>query len=157
MRLKLHLENGIELNSVRRGRLGGGRFAARLALASSMVAISVQRFGPRTHTVTEFAIPANQSQPERIVTGPDGAMWFTEYKANNIGRTSLRGQNTIAELPVTTKTGAFVLVDGSTSPTNSSLPLSIVCGHYGALWFTEQGASQIGRLQVLDDQFRGLF
>jgi hypothetical protein len=36
--------------------------------------------------VTEFAVPTPGSVPMRIVTGPDGNLWFTEQGANQIGR-----------------------------------------------------------------------
>ena len=42
-------------------------------------------------TITEFPIPMEDpvlapAQPEGIVMGPDGKIWFTEEKGNKIGR-----------------------------------------------------------------------
>jgi virginiamycin B lyase len=34
----------------------------------------------------EYTVPTASSEPTRIVTGPDGAIWFTEYDGNKIGR-----------------------------------------------------------------------
>jgi virginiamycin B lyase len=39
-----------------------------------------------TGLVTEFTIPAQGSGPHSITTGPDGALWFTEYYGSRIGR-----------------------------------------------------------------------
>ena len=36
--------------------------------------------------ITEFAVPADGSGPHSITTGPDGALWFTEYYGSRIGR-----------------------------------------------------------------------
>jgi virginiamycin B lyase len=35
---------------------------------------------------TEFSIPTARSNPIGITSGPDGALWFTEFFANKIGR-----------------------------------------------------------------------
>lgn len=40
--------------------------------------------------VHEFALPTAGGTPADIVQGPDGALWFTEYSANQIGRISMR-------------------------------------------------------------------
>jgi virginiamycin B lyase len=37
-------------------------------------------------TISEFLVPDDTSQPRGITPGPDGAIWFTEYRANKIGR-----------------------------------------------------------------------
>jgi virginiamycin B lyase len=36
--------------------------------------------------LTEFPLPANDSEPRGIATGPDGAIWFTQVDSNKIGR-----------------------------------------------------------------------
>jgi streptogramin lyase len=66
-----------------------------------------------------------------ITAGPDGAMWFTEGPANQIGRISLSGS--IKEYPLLTPTAN---------------PSHIVTGPDGALWFTEPGAWKIGRIST---------
>ncbi|OAF05879.1 hypothetical protein AYJ54_02465 [Bradyrhizobium centrolobii] len=39
-----------------------------------------------TGLVTEFPIPSDGSGPHSITAGPDGALWFTEYYGNRVGR-----------------------------------------------------------------------
>jgi virginiamycin B lyase len=82
-----------------------------------------------TAPTMEFVVPTASSQPFEIVTGPDGALWFTELAGNKIGRVTTAG--VITEFAV---------------PTNGGQPTGIVAGPDGALWFTEAGASKIGRI-----------
>jgi virginiamycin B lyase len=77
--------------------------------------------------VTEFAIHEG-SRPHAIVTGPDGALWFTQWGNNHIGRLTPAGD--YAE---------FAL------PTPESEPHGIAAGPDGALWFALERGS-IGRL-----------
>jgi virginiamycin B lyase len=65
-----------------------------------------------------------------IVSGPDGALWFTEGTANKIARITTSGA--VTEYPI---------------PTASSTALSIASGPDGSLWFTEFDGNNIGRLQ----------
>jgi virginiamycin B lyase len=39
--------------------------------------------------ITEFPVPSDGSGPHSITTGPDGALWFTEYYGNRVGRLAL--------------------------------------------------------------------
>ena len=80
-------------------------------------------------TFTVYSLPASYSQPKGITAGPDGALWFTEYNTNKIGRISTGGA--ITEYSV---------------PTVASCPYSITAGPDGALWFTEFHANKIGRI-----------
>jgi hypothetical protein len=66
---------------------------------------------------------------DEITAGPDGNLWFTESRANKIGRITPSG--TIDEFPV---------------PTAKSLPFGITAGPDGNLWFTESKANKIGRI-----------
>ncbi len=79
--------------------------------------------------ITEYPIPTPNGHPEMIVRGPDGALWFTEYDGNKIGRISSGG--TFTEYPV---------------PTPASGPFGLVVGPDGALWFGEFNAGKIGRI-----------
>ena len=83
--------------------------------------------------ITEFPIPITSSGPSSspvgITAGPNGNLWFTEARGNQIGRISPSG--TITEFPV---------------PTAGSYPGGIAAGPDGNLWFTEQGGNMIGRL-----------
>lgn len=39
-----------------------------------------------TGLLTEFRVPSDGSGPHSITTGPDGALWFTEYYGSRVGR-----------------------------------------------------------------------
>jgi len=58
--------------------------------------------------------------PERITSGPDGNLWFTEFWSNRIGRMTPAG--VLTEFPI---------------PTPDSAPRGIVTGPDGNLWFVE--------------------
>jgi hypothetical protein len=65
-------------------------------------------------------VPTADSEPTGIAKGPDGALWFTEFAADNIGRMVTTG--VITEYPV---------------PTMASGPNGITAGPNHDLWFTE--------------------
>ena len=71
-----------------------------------------------------------------VTFGPDGALWFTDFGLNRIGRMTLSG--TVTEFPVP---AAFVA------------PRSITVGPDGALWFTSD-AAQVGRMDTAGEGFR---
>jgi streptogramin lyase len=64
-----------------------------------------------------------------ITPGPDGALWFTEYNTNQIGRITTAGA--ITEYAI---------------PTVNAGPYGITAGPDGALWFTEITSGTIGRI-----------
>jgi virginiamycin B lyase len=66
--------------------------------------------------------------PLNIVSGPDGALWFTNGSKNSIGRITTSGT-----------------VTNFTDP-SISIPSDIASGPDGALWFTQQGNNTIGRI-----------
>jgi virginiamycin B lyase len=81
-------------------------------------------------TINEFPLPTANSYPFAITTGPDGALWFTEYSGRGkIGRITTNG--IISEFP---------------TPTSGSGPSPITVGPDGALWFGEWFACKIGRV-----------
>src|SRR5450755_3771290 len=47
--------------------------------------------------INDYPLPGADSVPLGIVTGPDGALWFTENEANRIGRITVDG--VITEYP----------------------------------------------------------
>jgi virginiamycin B lyase len=96
-------------------------FASLGQLCTSLIA--------QTVSFTEYPIPTAGSQPSRIATGSDGALWFTEFTGNKIGRSTTAG-----------------VITEFTVPTAASQPTAIAAGPDGALWFTEQAASKIGRI-----------
>ena len=82
-----------------------------------------------TAAIEEFAVPTASSSPLAIAAGSDGALWFTENTADQVGRV--------------TTTGGFTEL---APPTAFSSPAGIAPGPDGALWFTEQTTSRIGRV-----------
>ena len=70
-------------------------------------------------------------RPVRIMTGPDGNLYFTEQasSAGKIGRITTNG--VITEAPV---------ADGTTQP------LDITTGPDGAIWFTQATTNALGRI-----------
>ena len=70
-------------------------------------------------------LPTPNSTPEFITAGPDGALWFTEVGANQIGRID----------PVT---HAFVEFTGLAA---SSQPTGITAGPDRSVWFTEHAST----------------
>ncbi|HLY01772.1 MAG TPA: hypothetical protein VKR56_04665 [Candidatus Cybelea sp.] len=65
-----------------------------------------------------------------IAVGSDGALWCTEYSANQIGRVTTKGK-----------------ISGYSKGISSGAePYSIAPGPDGALWFTEYAGGRIGRI-----------
>ncbi len=84
-----------------------------------------------TPSITEFSLPTASSLPYTISAGFDGALWFTENQANNVGRITSTGK--ITEYPVTTgHAGPNGIVKGPSAD--------------GDQWFTESAGNQIGRI-----------
>jgi len=71
---------------------------------------------------------ASISSPVGIAVGPDGALWFTNYDNDSIGRITTAGV-------VTNYTDAGI-----------DAPLAIVAGPDGALWFTSYNNDKIGKI-----------
>ncbi len=69
---------------------------------------------------SEYPLRNPGSQPVGIAVGSDGAVWFTEWAGNAIGRIDASGRT--SEYPI---------------PTASAQPRNIVTGPDRALWFTE--------------------
>jgi streptogramin lyase len=82
-----------------------------------------------TGAILEYSVPTANSQPVSIVAGPDGNLWFTEFRGSKIGRTSTDGVFT--EYPI---------------PTPNSQPDDMDVGPDGNLWFAEVLGNRIGRI-----------
>jgi virginiamycin B lyase len=93
------------------------------------IAITPAPAAPPQILIGDYGIPTATSFPQGITEGPDGALWFTEFAGNKIGRITAAGVTT--EYPV---------------PTSDSGPSMIAPGPDGALWFTEYYGSKIGRI-----------
>jgi virginiamycin B lyase len=91
-----------------------------LLAGTAQAAPTLEEFGP---------LPTAAAEPQDIVQGPDGNMWFTERGANKIGRISGTNPGTIEE---------FDVAAGTTSPD------IIVVGPDGALWYTQSNG--VGRM-----------
>jgi len=72
------------------------------------------------------------SRPQAIISGPDGALWFTDAGGNSIGRIDTSG----------TLTGTFAI------PTAQSNPHGIAVGPDGNLWLVETDGNKIARVTV---------
>jgi virginiamycin B lyase len=161
-------EGGVAGRSLRLTR-GGVSWRARSGEQRS-VPVTAR---PRAWAFTsEFAIPTRSSKPVAITAGPDGALWFTEYAAGQIGRITTDGAITEFKIPtrqsrpdgiVAGPDGAIwftegagkigrITVDGQISeftvPTADARPAQITVGPDGALWFTERLAKKIGRITI---------
>ena len=86
-------------------------------------------------TVTEFTAGIHEAstgaQPDSIVTGTDGAMWFTESNGDGTG---YLGRSTSAGVVTRYRTGL------------DTLPQGITVGPDGALWFTETRHDAMGSI-----------
>src|SRR6266542_1796170 len=61
---------------------------------------SIRSLAQGSPTVTEYAIPTENSRPFGITIGSDGALWFAEGDGNMIGRITTAGE--ISEYPLPT-------------------------------------------------------
>jgi streptogramin lyase len=102
----------------------------RLTRSSSLVVVALLALmaAHANAELREFAIPTQNVGADKIATGPDGALWFTEANAGQIGRITASG--TITEY----------------SASGVRDPESIVSGPENALWFGQPRA--IGKIQA---------
>jgi hypothetical protein len=84
---------------------------------------------PRSPSITSYTSPSID-EPAEITDGPDGALWFTNWGNNSIGRITTSGK-----------------VTSYTSPSIDD-PYGITEGPDGALWFINSGNGSIGRITV---------
>lgn len=77
--------------------------------------------------IIEHPLPGLLNCPVGIVAGPNGALWFTEFSTNKIGRMTTAG--VLTEYPVTGR-----------------VPEVITAAPDGALWFTEFDGINVGRI-----------
>jgi streptogramin lyase len=104
----------------------------------------IDRITP-TGAVSEYQIPSPNSQPDDLVAGPDGNLWFTESTVHGgvIGRVTPGGTIT-----------TFVLPEGHEQVSET---FGIAVGGDDALWFADQlrgpepWTSRIGRITPAGD------
>jgi virginiamycin B lyase len=103
------------------------------AAQSSGAATLNVRSAPLAPTIAEYDVPTFNSELEGITTGPDDALWFTEYGSGKVGRLTTSGTLTEYSLHIH---GQY----------DSDGPAGITTGPDGALWFTESCPGWIGRI-----------
>jgi uncharacterized protein (TIGR03437 family) len=144
---------------------------SKLAVTTGIVGLWLSTFtilSAQTLSITEYATSSGGAGA--IVTGPDGALWFTE--GAKIGRITTAGS--LMEYPIPPDSSGSILSitagpDGAlwyvetfnnniarittagvvteyTVPTSGTNPWGIASGPDGALWFTEQYGTNIGRI-----------
>jgi streptogramin lyase len=117
----------------------------------------------------QFSVGTN---PDGIVTGIDGNVWFTEHGSNKIGKLTPSGTLTEYTIPSGGSSPSEAMAVGADGnmwfaensgnkiakvtvngvfteysvPTGGSGPFGIASGPDGALWFTENAANKIGRV-----------
>lgn len=143
---------------------------SKLAVTSGIVGLWLSSFtilSAQTLSVTEY--PAS-SGAGAIVTGPDGALWFTE--GAKIGRITTAGSLTEYPIPPDSSGSILSITSGPEGalwyvetfnnkiarittagvvteyaiPTSDTNPWGIASGPDGAVWFTEQYGNNIGRI-----------
>ncbi len=92
----------------------------------------------------EEFVPSVGTGPNLITRGPDGAMWFSEYSANRIGRVDDHGA--VIEFPTS-----------GPSLSAGAHPSGVAAGSDGNLWFTENGTGMIGAIDPDTGQLVGEF
>lgn len=127
---------------IRAGGDGALWFLERAASQIGRVCVSTTAANcPSVGHIVEYPIPT-PGNIRRITTGPDGAMWFTETTDNQIGQ--------IVRICATpTSQGCSVVGEIAEYPVEPpGEPVDITTGPDGALWFTDAGLEEIGRITV---------
>lgn len=126
----------------------------------------IGRMTPSGVLTNEYATP--KMNPVNLVKGPDGALWFTDQqKHGKIGRITMHGSVAafpVAGLPAELTVGSDgalwftdlnnhigrITTGGSVReypiPSKKSVPLGIVAGPDGNVWFAESASNKIGRI-----------
>jgi streptogramin lyase len=80
--------------------------------------------------------PATSIRPFGITAGPDGNVWFTDFRSNVVGLITTAGAIT-----------TFADPDGNLDGLGE-----IALGPDGALWFTSTNSNRIGRIATIGPQ-----
>jgi virginiamycin B lyase len=102
---------------------------ALVIIVSTILGLSIDNYIQYTMAhgiITEFRINNNDSFPFGIVAGPDGNVWFTEYKNRTIAYINSSGEITVFK----------TLPDRGT-------PSRIIVGPNNSLWLTEMGTNKL--------------
>jgi streptogramin lyase len=63
-----------------------------LAVLAGFLVVLISALPAEAVSIREFSIPTAGSRPLTLTEGPDGAMWFTEFATNRIGRITTGGR-----------------------------------------------------------------
>lgn len=105
-----------------------------VGLLFALVACQPVTLQPLMPTLIEHKIPTHSAHANGIKVGADGALWFAESGANQIGRISVEGVVTEYEIP-----------------TEDALDDSqgfVALGPDGAIWFNEDLVNKLGRIAL---------
>lgn len=105
----------------------GMRASWRPEPAEPVATLTAPRIAVRSLRV--FRLPVPDAEPFDLAAGPDGSMWFTEFRADMIGRISPSG--VISQFKV---------------PTPGAGPYQLTAGPQGSMWFTEYNTTKVGRV-----------
>ena len=113
-----------------------GLSALAILAATPIVVAAFAGSASAAQQAKEYVIPPGLDGPTGIVSGPDGHMWLTETKSNDIVTFEPQAHGS-------GKRWTVYMV-----PTTHSRPTGIAVGRDGELWFTETNANKIGVISV---------
>ncbi len=108
---------------------------AATAAAPSGSQLAVQTVPGVTGTITEFGLSTG-ALPQLMAAAPDGSIFYAQAGSNKIGQIAA---------PSSAGTGKLTVKE-FTIPTAGSFPEGIMVAADGTVWFTEQNAHQIAKL-----------
>lgn len=117
---------------------GSGQMLTYHPIHDSIVRFTPPTLGAATGRFTTFPLPTQDVWPDGITLGPDGALWFTEFYGNAIGRITTFGAVTEYFVPPR--------LSRDTGNAPESQPHDIVIGPDGNLWFGDSDGNKIGRI-----------
>lgn len=108
-----------------------GKFAQSVAAGLLILAAAAGAFAATElkAPIKEYDVPTKDAHPHDPALGNDGALWYTEQRADKLGRLD----------PATGQTKEYPLRAGSG-------PHGLVSDAEGNIWFTAQGGGYIGKL-----------
>ncbi len=113
----------------------GGFSTVLSATANNGATVGTATFAALAPKITEFSTPTAGSGPAFMTVGSDGAIWFTEFFADQIARipTNATSGTQITEFLI---------------PTAGSHPFDLATGPDGQVWFVEETGNKIGHIPV---------
>ena len=133
------------LGSGAAGGIAAGR-DGNLWVAISSVGGAIDRIARVTTSGAVQALSVFGTVPQGVTAGPDGALWFTEYVGNRIGRIALDPDPVAACLAGSRFCARVSWQSGSSAGTGQSLPLT---DSTGAFWFFSRDNVELA-VKVLD-------